>query len=73
MNIVIKLTGATDNRDIMLVSDRIILCEHKEDSTRVVYRIQGEVSGFGATQKDYIVMYVNQTVDEIYSLIHDKL
>ena len=68
MNRFIKLTGATDGRDIMLDSDRIILCERKEGSTRVVYRMQG----VGTQLRDYSVNFVNQTVDEIYSLIHDK-
>lgn len=68
MNAFIKLTGATDGRDIMLASDRIILCERKEGSTRVVYRMQG----VGTPERDYSIIHVNQTVDEIYSLIHDK-
>ena len=65
----IKLTGATDGRDIILVPSRIVLCERKEGSTRVVYRMQG----VGTPEKDYSMIWVSQTVDEIYSLIHDKL
>lgn len=68
MNMFIKLTGATDDRDIMLVPSRIVLCELAEGSTRVVYRMQG----VGTPERDYSMIYVNQTVDEIYSLIHDK-
>ena len=69
----IRLTKAIDGQEVLLAPERIVLCERKENFTKVTYRIHDGPQGFGEALENCCIIQVRETVFEIHSLIYAGL